>query len=803
MDLLSVWTLLGSLPLGYVLGIVFGKNFSEFLTASLPDFLNFTSAVAFIFGVILGIGVWSSFYRDGFNVAFLCFHISFCLRGSSFSVGQLVLAIKYKPIPDAKPVSSSPVVEVPDIPVKNLLLIKIYDKKISGYVNDENIYYYLEYCEATYNDFISKHKEYPNRYPKTDLLEFCEVWADFFDLIYNDIPVELLSLSGGIKVNLVDLLQNPKRLVYNIRYDDRIKIWMNLSRAWTVVNENIDILDEGNSVTTREIAPWIKKFEGTARELVAHFLKNTIFEYYMLYEISIAIPEKVRTEHLHMLGGTGHGKTTALKYMIAKDIQAGHNVIVMDSQLVLIDTILKMDIPKERVVWISPRDVEYPLALNLFDLGIERINKFSKHERRLHINGLIELYRFIFSSLMDSKLTDTQELVFSYVTRLILQGGIPNATIHTMIEILGPNGLDDYSQYIPKLSKTAQTFFYQAYDTRQYNNTKAEISRRLFGLLQNEALEEILSATKSKIDIHREMNEEKGKVILIDTAEGFLKGDAKFFGSLFLSMISTAIQEREDISNPQRTYIYIDEAWQYFSDTFITILRLARKMNVGIIIAHQDFGGVPDDLTSVIMSNTSTKITGGISDKDARAMASNMQTSSDFIKSQNPYHFAMYIKGFTQSAISLRFENEYMENLPKRIDMADLKRMTREKYSVSNVSTEKSKSERKVKRIPFFSEKLPNTPNVIEMDAPIVVTENYTLPRETNKPRKPSKSNLVDDIFGGLDVQRSEKENSTGEKAREPSDAGKKDIPKTVETTKNDPGRGKWVPKIEPLKPRK
>jgi hypothetical protein len=512
-----------------------------------------------------------------------------------------------------------------------------------------------------------------------DEAKFIDDYTRRFRKIVNQLPSNIGD--EGIPVPLIDLIPNPKSLVQYLMYHTGLSYWQEWARAWTIINEKVDIWDK--PVFEHTLPTWIDRFEGSNKQLVKRFLGNTTFQHFLLSEVNITIPDSTRTEHHHIVGGSGHGKTSALKYFIAEDIKRGNNVIVIDSQRDLIQSILEMQIPKERIVWISPRDADYPLCFNFFDVGMDRINTYSRSDREQHLNGILELYKFLFTSLMEAELTDKQALTFVFVVRLILQGGVPDPTIHTLLDILNPGGFAKYKDHVTGLSQAAKSFFETAYDTKDYAGTREQIARRIYSLLQNATMENMLSQSKSKIDIFKEMNEESGKIILIDTAADYLKEQSKFFGRCFIAMIAAAIQERSSIKGKvNRTYLYIDEAWQYFDNSFVDILRLARKFEVGMIVSHQDFGDVPPGILSALAANTSIKFAGGVSASEARSMASDMRTSSDFILSQNKLSFAAYIKGSTSASISLKIDPTYIDKLPKRTDMDELKEMTRRKYSI-------------------------------------------------------------------------------------------------------------------------
>ncbi|MCP4185568.1 MAG: hypothetical protein GY761_20060 [Hyphomicrobiales bacterium] len=181
-------------------------------------------------------------------------------------------------------------------------------------------------------------------------------------------------------------------------------------------------------------------------KLVDTYIGNTPISDLFSRSIPFAIHNDARFEHHHIVAGSGHGKTQTLQYLIAKDLEAvergERSVIVIDSQGDLIRNVsnLKIFAPgqplHDRIVIIDPTDVEYPVSLNLFDVGIERINQYSQLDRERLTNSVLELYDFVLGSLLSAEMTQKQSVIFRYVTRLMLH--IPDATIHTFRELMEP-----------------------------------------------------------------------------------------------------------------------------------------------------------------------------------------------------------------------------------------------------------------------------------------------------------------------------------------------------------------------------
>jgi hypothetical protein len=98
-------------------------------------------------------------------------------------------------------------------------------------------------------------------------------------------------------------------------------------------------------------------------------------------------------------------------------------------------------------------------------------------------------------------------------------------------------------------------------------------------------------------------------------------------------------------------------------------LAQARKFNLGVLFAHQHMDQLSPALRSAVAANTSIKMAGGVSDHDARALAADMRTSTDFIgatrKRASSTEFACYVRNLTGTAVRLTVPFGTIEDAPR------------------------------------------------------------------------------------------------------------------------------------------
>ena len=376
--------------------------------------------------------------------------------------------------------------------------------------------------------------------------------------------------------------------------------------------------------------------------------------------------DKHRFEHVHMVASIGHGKTQTMQYFVGRDLQylGSCTIIVIDSQGEMIKNILNTNIPKEKIVYINPRDFEYPPALQLFS------NKYDEQ----NINATIEIYEYIMSGIFGAELTSKQGVVFRFVIRLMLE--IPNATIDTLLQVFEDQ--TRFQPYINKLHGPAKDFLNKEFGSNQFRDTRQQVIRRIYTIMENQTLYQMFSHNEDKLDMAREMD--SGKIILIDTAKDVLKEEgSRILGRFFIAKIVQAAQERGSHKFP--VHVYVDEAQDYFDEKTEVFLSQLRKQKVGGFFTHQYLDQLPQKLQAAFMANTNTKIVGGVSLKDARSFAGEMRVPPEFLTTQPVGTFVAMVKGMKQ-AMAVEFPFFEIENAPKRFDWDEMIDFQRENYCV-------------------------------------------------------------------------------------------------------------------------
>jgi hypothetical protein len=408
---------------------------------------------------------------------------------------------------------------------------------------------------------------------------------------------------------------------------------------------------------------------------------------------------------MHVLGGSGAGKTTLLQNLILHDLKSENppSLVIIDSQGDLINKLSHLALfdpdygaLADRLVLISPKDIRHPPALNIFDVNQDRLRKYDEAAKEQVVAGVIQTFDYLFAGLLGADLTAKQGVFFRFVARLMLS--LPetlgrNATILDMIALM-----DDpapYKDAIASLPPIQKAFFERDFASKTFAQTKEQIRYRLNAILENPTLARLFTAPETKIDLFDSLN--GGAIILVDTAKDFLKGSSAHFGRIFISLVLQAILERAVIPERDRkpTFLIVDEAAAYFDSNIDDFLTEARKYKCGCVFAHQFLDQATSYLRASLAANTSIKMAGGVSTSDARALASDMRTTADFILGQPRLQFACHIRNVTPNAVSIPIPVGTLESEPKLTDeaFADVQKRNRARVSIP-MQVQRSRNEK-------------------------------------------------------------------------------------------------------------
>jgi Type IV secretion-system coupling protein DNA-binding domain len=500
--------------------------------------------------------------------------------------------------------------------------------------------------------------------------------------------------------------------------------------------------------------PWTERFTSKRKvilpveqgnlppfELAALYTDETLFEGFFALPVPILIPPEIRFEHTHIVGGTGHGKTQLLQYLIMDDLHRALDqnlsLVVIDPDGTLIKTISRTDyfgpyLLADRAIFIDPTDTEYPVGLNLFD--VSHLEGADARTRETIENNVIELFEYFFDALLGSELTGKQTTLFRYLGLLLMQ--IPGGNIHTLRELMEDGKA--FKPYMDKLGGSAKTFFESRFFSKDLQATKTQILQRLWGVLSNRSLDRVFSAKRNSINFDEAL--QSGKIIFIHTSKEYLGAEGSaIFARMMVALLGQSLIRRAALAPCKRnpTYIYIDEAEGVIDQTLVRLLAQSRKYMGAFTIAHQHLAQAGSAALAGIMASTSIKLAGGISAKDASALAPELRTKPDFLlgitKDSEVSRFALFAKNITPSAMTFEVPLGYAENCDRLSpeDYTDLIAHSRATYGQGEATGE------------------PQSDDGQDTPAPIVSDPNAVLPDVSPGAPEPTNPPVIPKQGGG------------------------------------------------------
>lgn len=103
-----------------------------------------------------------------------------------------------------------------------------------------------------------------------------------------------------------------------------------------------------------------------------------------------------------------------------------------------------------------------------------------------------------------------------------------------------------------------------------------------------------------------------------------------------------------------------------------------------MVLAHQYLGQLEPKLQEAFAANTAIKFAGGVSPKDARALAPMLYCQPELIEAQPKGSFAAHVRGQTRSAVPLSFPFGHMEAMSRmeKGERTALQQRMRDRYAV-------------------------------------------------------------------------------------------------------------------------
>ena len=330
-------------------------------------------------------------------------------------------------------------------------------------------------------------------------------------------------------------------------------------------------------------------------------------------EVGLSVPDS--RYHLHLLGSTGTGKTTALLNLACRDIAAGRGVGVLDPKGDLVRGLLER-IPRERigdVVLVSPDDTAT-------SVGINPLECWPGDDRDLVADNALVIFKRIYERYWGPR---TDDILKSALLTLLRSPGTtlghvptllsdPSFRARTLTTLHDPLGLDGFWKWFDALSESQQA------------EATGPVLNKLRDFLLRPKLRRLLCQSRSTVDLRAVVD--SGKILLADLSVGRW-GDttSSLIGSFLVARIWQAVLARS-VTNEERRrdfFLFVDE-FQHFvgiAGPFADVLAEARSLHLALTVANQHLGQLTRDLREAVASNARSRIVFQCGQDDASYLA--------------------------------------------------------------------------------------------------------------------------------------------------------------------------------------
>lgn len=324
-------------------------------------------------------------------------------------------------------------------------------------------------------------------------------------------------------------------------------------------------------------------------------------------ETPIGLTESERERHMYIIGGTGSGKTTMLKYQIVQDMRNGKGVAVVDPHGDLAEELLDF-VPKERrkdLIYLNPDDLDHPLGVNLLELPEGLSGNDLLREKDRVTESVVSVMRKIFSD------DDSGGHRIEYVLRNTIHTAFTtdNPTLFTIFRLLNDG------KYAKKIIRDLEDEDLKAFWKNELGKAggmqkvkmAAGITSKIGRFLFSASARAMLEKEKSDINFSEVLD---GKILICNFSKGRLGEDTSaLFGTTILAKLQLASLRRSEQKQVDRRpfYLYVDEFQNFATMSFTQMLSEARKYKLYLTMAEQSTQQQDDQkMVEIILANVGT-----------------------------------------------------------------------------------------------------------------------------------------------------------------------------------------------------
>ena len=397
----------------------------------------------------------------------------------------------------------------------------------------------------------------------------------------------------------------------------------------------------------------------------------------------VALRPDDRLRHTWIVGPTGAGKSTLLANLIVQDMQAGSGLVVVDARGDLVSDVLAHvpDHRRDDVILLDPSQTSRPVGFNV--LAITK----GEQGRELAVDHVLHIFQDLYRSSWGPRTADI--LRASLLTLMLAKA--PDGSAFTLVELPELLTNDRFRAFVIQQVAIQQHHaelrsfwrWYQGLSDAERGQIIGPVLNKLRAFVLKTPLRLLLGQSQG-LDLNTIFTQRK--MLLVPLGKGTLGPEtAQLVGSLLVASVWQLALGRVTLPPEKRrpVWLYADE----FQDTvrlpidLADMLAQARGLGLGLTLAHQHLGQLPEALKTAVLGTARTQLAFQLDYDDATTL------SRSFAPLERPdlmgldrFEVAMRpcVDGRTVSPVTVTT----LPLPPATGDAAELARLSQQRYGV-------------------------------------------------------------------------------------------------------------------------
>jgi len=334
---------------------------------------------------------------------------------------------------------------------------------------------------------------------------------------------------------------------------------------------------------------------------------------------------------MHVIGGSGTGKSKFLEWMIRRDLREGNGLCLIDWHGTLYNDVLRYCAYQDvglsgdyrSVVLLNPSEPNFITGFNPFVAGEGDVS--------------VQVSRRVDATIRPWGVTNTDQTpTFGRICRLLYtfmienSQTLPNAA--TLLHFKNRGLREQAGESLTDTFSRAEWEELQGITKQQdWKDEVLSTKNRLMRFVGSKSVRRFMGLHQNNVDLFKVM--EEGKILLVNlgSSDYLDREAARVFASLFLNEFFETAMRRANRGpageKPKTFSLYLDEFQEYITEDVGSMLDQVRKGGLHMVLAHQHLGHFAENqrLQESVFTNARIRaVFGGLSTRSASQLAEEM-----------------------------------------------------------------------------------------------------------------------------------------------------------------------------------